>query len=119
MSLISYRKDCVGERQVYRRIANEKVKLFKQLIVFNSPEHNQIKNVKHDKIGSDYNQSEEIVCDNTSVDDINTLDNECTENQFLNLSYELENVVNDIGDVVNDIEDENTPDLNLRDLIKH
>lgn len=32
MSVISYRKFCVGKRQLYRRIANEKVKLLKELM---------------------------------------------------------------------------------------
>lgn len=112
MSLISYRKYCVGKRQVYRRIANEKVKLFKELIVSNSQKHNEEKTVKHDKIRKNYNKSEEIVSNDTSDNDINTFNNERTDQSSLNLSCELDNIVNNI-------EDESTSDFNLRELIRY
>ncbi|XP_077270983.1 uncharacterized protein LOC143902160 isoform X1 [Temnothorax americanus] len=113
MSLMSYRKCCVGKRQLYRRIANEKVTFFKELIVSNSQEHNQEKNVKRDKIEKYYNKNEEIVSNDTSDDDIGTFDIERTENQSsLNLSCELDNVIGNI-------EDESTSDSNLCKLIRH
>lgn len=108
MSLMSYRKCCIGKRQTYRRIVNEKVKLFKDLIVSHSQGHNREKTIKPE-IWTD-NASNDIVSD-TSNDEINACDNEYNANQFsLHLSCELDNVVN--------IE-ENTPDLNLPKLINH
>jgi len=78
MSVMIHRKSCVRKGQLYQRIANKKVNLLKELIVSNSQDHNQAKNVKHKEIEQDYeyNTNKEIIFDNTIDNDTISSDNE-------------------------------------------
>lgn len=114
---MSYRKCCVGERQVYRRIANEKVKLFKELIASNSQEHSQEKNVQINNIRKDTNKSEEVASNSTYDDDINTFDNEIENQSSLNISYKLDYAIN--ADRTDNTENESQSNFHLRESIRH
>lgn len=121
---VMYRKSCVGRRQLYRRIENEKVK-FKELIMSNSQEHNQVKKVKNNEIEQDYHKNEETMFDSAIDTGTACSDNEHTENQSsLVLSCDFKNAVNDIEDEstsyrISDIENESAPHSNLREQIKY
>ncbi|XP_039313125.1 uncharacterized protein LOC105205151 [Solenopsis invicta] len=124
MSVMLSRKSCVGKQQLYRRITNEKVKLLKELMVSNSQEYNEVKNVNEKE--QQYERRKEIILDdainntidtNTNTTD-NTIDTNICDNNHISNQFSLVSSF-DFKSVINNTKGESTSHSNFRELIKY